>query len=109
MSVKFTDNTPAIISHTSKNSSAFLREMMDKIDSESQGRTPKKTGALRRNILKQVLGNHGKIAWQQPYASYQEDIQHKNYTTSNTGPHYAERAVMKVVRDSDVIAKRIFK
>ena len=59
--------------------------------------TPKKTGALRRSIITQALGNRAQIAWRMPYAKAQEDGGHngatyKNYTTPGTGPHFARKA-----------------
>lgn len=109
MSVDINDKTGKVISDTTFKSGSFMREIVEKIVNESQGRTPKKTGALRRNVLKQVLGKNGKIIWKQPYASIQEDVQFKNYTTAGTGPHYAERAVKKVIADTDIIARRVYK
>lgn len=59
--------------------------------------TPKKTGALRRSIITQALGNRAQIAWRMSYAKAQDDGGHngyiyRNYTTPGTGPHFATTA-----------------
>lgn len=80
--------------------------------------TPKRTGALRRSIITQALGNTAQIAWRMPYAKAQEAGGHiqrqpvkgvnsrtgqggtimpgyyryRNYTTPGTGPNFATTA-----------------
>lgn len=77
--------------------------------------TPRKTGALRRSIITQALGNRASISWRSAYAKAQDDGGHtqshtvkginqrdgkggtimpgsyryRNYTTPGTGPHFA--------------------
>jgi hypothetical protein len=77
--------------------------------------TPRKSGALRRSIITQSLGNTANISWRVPYAKAQDDGGHtqshtvrginqrdggggtimpgsyryRNYTTPGTGPHFA--------------------
>ena len=77
--------------------------------------TPRKTGALRRSILTQAIGNTANISWRAPYAKAQDDGGHtqshtvkginqrdggggtimpgsyryRNYTTPGTGPNFA--------------------
>lgn len=101
-----TDNTSSVVSNIKQRGSVFLRNVAEEIVSESTSRTPKKTGELRRDVLKQVLGLKGKVAWNKKYASIQETKQFRNYTTPGTGPKFAENAVRKVVGKANVIAKR---
>jgi len=78
--------------------------------------TPKKTGALRRSIITQVLGNKAQIGWRSPYAVPQNNGGHtvrsrrvvniggqfvtlkpkfyrySTYTTPGTGPNFAQTA-----------------
>lgn len=100
------DRTSSVISTIQQRGSVFLRNVAEEIVSESTPRTPKKTGQLRRDILKQVLGLKGKVVWNKRYASIQETKQFRNYTTPGTGPKFAENAVRKVVGKANVIAKR---
>ncbi len=106
MTVRITDNHPKIQNDTSQKASIFLRQVADKIVTISTPNTPMKTGELRRGVLKQVLGLKGTIKWQKDYAVYQEDKQHKNYTTPGTGPHFALNAVTEAVKDTGIIANR---
>lgn len=113
MSVKVTDNTPSIINTTTQKASIFLRELCDTVVNISTPKTPKDKGNLSRDILKQVLGLHGRIEWRKVYASFQEagvraDGTHRvrKYTTAGTGPHFAENAVNDAIKDTGVIAKR---
>lgn len=101
MSVKVTNNSAAIKTLVAQNMSIALRLIVSAIETESTPHTPKRTGDLRKNILKQVLGLKGKIQWNQRYAVYQEAKQYPNYTTPGTGAHFAENAVKKVVENSD--------
>lgn len=112
MSVKVTDNTSLVLSQTEQRANVFLRLVADKIIDESTANTPKKAGNLRRDILKIVSGLKGKVEWRKKYASYQErgmradgSRRVRNYSTPGTGPHFAENAVKKVVRDTKNIAK----
>ncbi len=81
--------------------------------------TPYKTGALRRSIITQQLGDTANISWRQPYAAAQNQgfhtvatkrivnmggkyvtlqpgiYRYKNYTTAGTGPHFANTAYQK--------------
>jgi hypothetical protein len=63
--------------------------------------TPKKTSALRRDALKQVLGLRATIQWSNEYAAKMEDIEFKHYTTPGTGPHFAENAVKEVASKAE--------
>lgn len=100
MSVDVTDDTPAFLGNVTQKFNLALRFMLDAIDTTSQAGTPKRLGDLRNNKLKQVLGLSGVIQWRQRYAAIQEDVQHRNYTTPGTGPHYADNAVREVVDDA---------
>lgn len=69
------------------------------------GKTPMKTGALRRSIITQAIGSRAQIGWRSAYAGAQEAGQHagsgpyKNYTTPGTGPHFARDAFSATSRD----------
>lgn len=99
------DNSQSIINDITIKASIFLRTTMDFIDKQSEPRTPKKFGNLRRDKLKQVLGLKGKIVWRKKYASKMEQVQFANYTTAGTGPRFAEKAVKKAVSDTQRLAK----
>lgn len=106
MSAKYTlvDNTAKVLQDKVATSAVFLRFALDEVQKAADPNTPKKMGNLRRDTLKQVLGTNGKIAWQKNYASIQESKQFKNYTTSGTGPHFAQDAVLSVVDRTKEIA-----
>lgn len=108
MSVKITDNTIKIKNATAKQANVFLRLVTEEIQKISEPKTPKKTGMLRKNVIKSVLGLKASIKWRQKYSAKQESIQHKVYTTPGTGPHYAENAVRRVVSETPKIVKRAF-
>lgn len=112
MSVKVEDFTSNIISQTEHRASVFLRLLADEIVENARPNTPKDKGNLSRDILRIVTGLHGSVDWRKTYASYQErgsradgSRKVKNYTTPGTGPHYAENAVEKAVKNSNAIAK----
>ena len=106
MSVKITDNTTKVNNDLKIKANVFLRLMADEVVNTSTPKTPKRTGRLRSDIVKQVLGLKGKIVWGKNYAAIQETKQFKNYTTAGTGPHYAENAVRKAVNKTSTIAKK---
>ena len=81
--------------------------MDDKIVNISTPKTPKKTGELRRGVVKQVLGLKGTIKWGKNYAVYQETKQFRNYTTPGTGPDFALDAVKKGVNKTATIARSV--
>lgn len=105
MSVKIIDNTQQIVNTTKQKGSIFLRTMADEIVNIADPVTPKKTGDLRRSVLKQVLGLKGKVVWSKEYAARQETTQFRNYTTGGTGPHYAEESVQKAIKETDKVAR----
>jgi len=106
MSVTITDNTPAVKSGLQQKASIFLRSMADEMVYISTPKTPKKTGRLRMDILKQVLGLKGKVVWGKNYGIFQETKQFKNYSTAGTGPHFAEDSARKLPIETEKIAKR---
>lgn len=106
-SVTVNDNTLHVERDILQRASIFLRTVADEIVDISTPRTPKKTGSLRNEILKQVLGLKGKVVWGVNYAIFQEKRQFRNYTTSGTGPHFAENAVKIVVKNTDKIARKV--
>lgn len=106
MSAKVKDNTTQLLREIEINASVALRLMCDAVVVDSTPNTPQDKGNLRRDILKQVLGLSGKITWAKNYAVFQESKQYRSYTTSGTGPHFAENAVKKVVKDQDVYFRK---
>lgn len=107
MKVIVKDNMPKIVDDKKKKSSIFLRVLADAVVDESTPKTPKRTGQLRADVLKQVLGTKAKIVWGKRYAIFQESKQYRNYTTPGTGPHFAENAVRNVVKNSESIAEKV--
>lgn len=96
MSAKIKDNTNMIILDTQRKGALALRYMLEDIHSIANPKTPKDKGLLRANVIKQVLGLKGSIKWGQKYANRLETKKFINYTTSGTGPHYAETSVKTV-------------
>lgn len=107
MSVQITDNTPQIKGMFTVKANLFLRAMAGQIVNISTPKTPKKTGDLRRGIVKQVLGLKGTIKWGKNYAVYQETKKFRNYTTPGTGPNFAVNAVKKGANKTSVIARSV--
>lgn len=105
MSVKINAKTGQIKSEILIKSSIFLRFMAERIVKISEPKTPRKTGRLRMDVVKQVLGLKGEIRWGKDYAIYQEKKQFTNYTTPGTGPHFAENAVKQGVVETAAVAK----
>lgn len=68
--------------------------------------TPKKTGRMRMDVVKQVLGLKGTVKWGKNYAVYQETRQYKRYTTPGTGSKFAENAAKKLPDSTGKIAKK---
>lgn len=106
MSYTTKDNTRQIESDAISKASLGLRFLVEAIVETSNPRTPKKSGHLRADVLKQVLGLHGEISWRKVYAAKQEYVQHRNYTTPGTGPHFAENAVRKEVNQAEIHFRR---
>lgn len=106
MSVKITDNTAHLESDLTVKASIFLRLAAEAITVASYPKTPKKTGRMRNDVLKQVLGLNAKVVWTKNYAIYQEEKQFKNYTTPGTGPHYARNAVHQIVSNATQVARQ---
>ena len=107
MKVIVKNNMPKIQNDKKLKSSIFLRALTDEVVTTSTPKTPMRTGRLRMDVVKQVLGLKGKIVWGKNYAIYQESKQYRNYTTPGTGPHFAENSVKEVVRNSESIAKKV--
>lgn len=106
MSVRVTDNTPSLFIDIDRKVSLAIRYMLERIDITAEPKTPRKFGNLRRDVIKQVLGKTGTIAWHKKYAAAQEagvirGSRIRNYTTPGTGPHYAADAVKAVVASSE--------
>lgn len=103
---KVTDNTNNVINELTQKASIFLRLMADEIVNISTPITPKKSGRLRMDVVKQVLGLKGKIIWGKNYGVYQEEKQFKNYTTPGTGPHFAQKGAEGGVEKTRSVAQR---
>lgn len=106
MPFEIIDNTNQIVSNLQQRSSIFLRTMADEIVKDAEPNTPKDRGNLRRDIVKSVLGLRGTIIWGKHYAKFQEKKQYRNYTTSGTGPHFAENAVKSAAKRTEQIARK---
>ena len=103
---KVTDNTNNLINQLSQKASIFLRFMSDEIIKISTPVTPKKSGRLRMDVVKQVLGLKGKVVWGKKYGVYQESKQFKNYTTAGTGPHFAQKGAEGGIEKTQSVAQR---
>ena len=93
------------------NCSLALRLMLEDIHRKSTPVTPKRVdpigGTLRNNVHKQMISPlQGEIAWNTPYAEYQERgwiirngklILFKNYSTPGTGSGFAQKALNDVM------------
>lgn len=105
MSVRVTNNMPQVVNQVNNGIPLAFRLMLEAVHRYSLPGTPKKYGNLRADVVKEVHGLHGSITWSKDYAVYQEaGITHgttmSNYTTPGTGPHFAKRAVARVVSTS---------
>ena len=95
--------------------------------------TPRKSGALRRSIITQALGNRAEISWRMPYAKAQDDGGHtqnravrginhrdggggtimpgsyryRNYTTPGTGPRFATTAFIATTAQMPEIYRKL--
>lgn len=105
MTVIIHDNTNEVLKTLDQKSNIFLRMASDEVVKISIPNTPKKTGRLRMDIVKQVLGLKGKIVWGKNYGVFQELKQFKKYSTPGTGPHFAENAINAMIKLTSKIAK----
>ena len=103
---KITDNTNNVVNQLSQKASIFLRLMSDEIVNISTPITPKKSGRLRMDVVKQVLGLKGKVMWGKKYGVYQETKLFKNYTTPGTSYKFAETGARKSIDSTQKIAQR---
>lgn len=98
--------------------------------------TPRKTGALRRSIITQQLGDSAQISWRSPYAKAQNEGGHnvrsevrgrirsgdrvgrfgiippgyyryKNYTTAGTGPRFAFIAFQRTQAEMPAVLREL--
>lgn len=104
MSVRIKDYTPQVNQTLLQKANVFLRACTEELVEIAHPKTPKDTGRMRADVLKQVLGLKGKVKWMKKYAVYQEKKQFKNYTTPGTGPHFAENAAKELVKKTGAIA-----
>src|SRR6476619_2417599 len=100
MSVKTMDNSRQLSASLAQRTALALRLVLDGIDSRSTPVTPQRTGGLRRDKLKQVVGLRASISWDKNYAGFQETKQFQHYTTPGTGRHFAENAVKREAIDN---------
>lgn len=109
MSVEINDHTVLIKEQLDNNIGLAIRMMLEETHRESNPITPKRPdpigGTLRTAVTKTMEGNRkGTIAWNAPYAEYQErgyttgPVEH--YSTPGTQAHFAEESVKKVVARS---------
>jgi hypothetical protein len=105
--VKITDFTGNVTNLLVQKSNVFLRTACDEVVKISTPNTPKKTGRLRMDVVKQVLGLKGKISWGKNYAIFQESKQFKKYTTPGTGPNFAGNAINAMVKISGKIMRTV--
>lgn len=103
---KVTDNTSSTFTGLQQKASIFLRLISEQIVNDAEPNTPKKSGRMRMDVVKQVLGLSGKIKWGKNYAVYQETKQFKNYTSPGTGPHFAQNAAEGSINKTGDIAKK---
>lgn len=107
MSVEIKSNTLAVKNNIDTGVGLAIRWMLDDIYVSATPYTPRKTGDLRQRVLRKMEGNNkGVITWESSYAGVQEQgyrrsangiVFFRNYTTSNTGAHYAKDAVVDIV------------
>jgi hypothetical protein len=100
MSVRVLDLSAAFIGQTQRTTNIALRFAAEAVVDAAEPNTPKDKGNLRRDVLKQVLGLRARIVWDKSYAEIQETKQFGHYTTSGTGPHFAENAVKQEAIDN---------
>lgn len=104
MAHRVNDDTFRITSEMSNKASLAIRFMLEDIHRKSTPVTPMKTGQLRADVNKEVLGSRGKITWGKRYAYWQErgytSGPVRRYTTPGTGAKFAQNAVKDVVKDS---------
>jgi hypothetical protein len=105
MSINIKDNTPQVIANTEQKASIFLRLMAEDIVATATPNTPKDTGRLRMDVVKQVLGLKGKVVWGKKYAIFQEVKQYQRYTTPGTGSKFAENAAKQAPQKTAKIAR----
>lgn len=106
-SAKVTDNTQQVALNLRQRAALFVRFMADEIVRSAEPKTPKKTGRLRRDVIKQALGNKAKIVWGKRYAAIQETKQFRNYTTPGTGPKYAEKGVKEGISRAGNVMRKV--
>lgn len=104
MAYRYNDNTRQVGSEVHNRAGLAIRFMLEAIHRQSTPKTPMKTGQLRADVNKSVLGLNGKITWGKRYAYWQErgytSGPVKKYTTPGTGAQFAQNAVKDVVKDS---------
>lgn len=105
MGVSLTDNTRNIEDNITQKANLFLRNMSEFVVNAAEPNTPKDTGRMRADVVKQVLGLKAKIIWGKNYAVYQETKQFRNYTTPGTGPHFAKNAIEQGKKNTSKIAR----
>jgi len=107
MSVKINDHTDQVKGNIFQKASIFLREMADEMINISTPKTPKKTGRLRMDIVRSVLGLNGQVKWGKNYAARMEEHQFRNYTTPGTGKDYAKNAAKMLPGRTKTIAQKV--
>ncbi len=133
----FEDNTPGNNILLIRGATMLPAEFIRRYKKNAVKITPMKSGALRRSIITQQLGNEANISWRSPYAGAQNQGFHvdktkhfvpaqgfgkngkgfmampgsvhryRNYTTGGTGPHFANIAYVATVNEMPAAAREL--
>lgn len=127
----FDNNIPGNNMLLIRSETAIPAEFVRRFKRNVVGITPMKTGALRRSIITQQLGNTANISWRSAYAgaqnqgfhtvrekrvinidgrfvTLQPDVYHyRHYTTSGTGPHFANIAFARTQSEMPAVMREL--
>lgn len=111
MPLKYIDNTIKVKIDLNNKVPIFMRFFLEEVHKQADPITPKKLGRLRQGVRKTVTGNNGKIEWIKEYAAAQEvgttrGYPIQNYSTAGTGKNYAQRGVVKALKNSDDVLRK---
>ena len=128
----FDDNTPKLNALLMRMETDLPQEFVRLYKRNVVKLTPMKTGALRRSIITQAIGNTANIGWRSRYAKAQNEGGHtvpkavrgpntrdggfstinagfysySRYTTAGTGPRFAQTAMSQTKRDMQAYLKQ---
>lgn len=127
----FEDNTQANIRLLIRANETIPAEFVKIYKKNVVKLTPMKTGALRKSIITQQVGNTANISWRLPYARAQNDGGHtigetrrvnidgrfvtlkpgfyryKHYTTPGTGPKFAFLAFQQTQKEMPAVLREL--